>query len=115
MFLMSKYKEINIEEGMPTVDEAMSYLKMSISLCKQNKIACLAIIHGYGSSGKGGKIRVKVRQWLNAQARKGAIKAVINGEDFNIFNFKALELKNKYKELEKLLKACNHGMTVVEI
>lgn len=29
MSSMSKYKEINLEEGMPTVDEAMSYLKMS--------------------------------------------------------------------------------------
>ena len=39
---MSKYKEINLEEGIPTVDEAMSYLKMSIALCKQkiNKSGC---------------------------------------------------------------------------
>lgn len=96
---MCKYKEINLEEGMPTVDEAMSYLKMSITLCEQNKIACLAVIHGYGSSGKGGAIRAKARQWLNAQVRNGTIKAVINGEDFNVFNFKALELKGKYKEL----------------
>lgn len=98
---MCKYKEINIEEGMPTADEAMNYLKMSISFCKQNKIACLAIIHGYGSSGKGGKIRVKARQWLNAQAQNGTIKAVINGEDFNILNFKALELKGNIKSLKK--------------
>ena len=112
---MSKYKEINLEEGMPTVDEAMSYLKMLLPLCKQNKIGCLAVIHGYGSSGKGGAIRAKARQWLNAQVRNGAIKAVINGEDFDILNFKALELKGKYRELEKLLKVCNHGMTVVEI
>ena len=112
---MSKYKEINLEEGLPTVDEAMSYLKMSITLCKQNKIGCLAVIHGYGSSGKGGAIRAKARQWLNAQVRNGTIKAVINGEDFDVLNFKALELKNKYKELEKLLKVCNHGMTVVEV
>ncbi len=97
------------------MDEAMSYLKMSITLCKQNKIGCLAVIHGYGSSGKGGVIRSKARQWLNAQVRNGTVKAVINGEDFDIFNFKALELKGKYKELEKLLKVCNHGMTVVEV
>ena len=112
---MSKYKEINLEEGMPTVDEAMSYLKMSITLCKQNKIGCLAIIHGYGSSGKGGIIRQKVRSFLNAQLKNGKIKAVINGEDFNVFNFKALELKNKYKELEQLFRVCNHGVTVVEV
>ncbi len=97
------------------MDEAMSYLKMSITLCKQHKISCLALIHGYGSSGKGGAIRTKVRQWLNAQVRNATIKAVINGEDFDVLNFKALELKGKYKELEKLLKVCNHGMTVVEI
>lgn len=42
-------------------------------------------------------------------------KTVINGEDFTIFNFKALELKNKYRELEPLLKVCNHGVTVVEL
>ena len=40
---MSKYKEINLEEGLPTVDEAMSYLKMSITLCKQNKIGWLIV------------------------------------------------------------------------
>ena len=112
---MSKYKEINLEEGMPTVDEAMSYLKMSVTLCKQNKIGCLAIVHGYGSSGKGGVIRTKARQWLNAQVRNGTVKSVINGEDFDVLNFKALELKGKYRELEKLLKVCNHGMTIVEI
>ena len=100
---------------MPTVDEAMSYLKMSVTLCKQNKIGCLAVIHGYGSSGKGGAIRAKARQWLNAQVRNGTIKAVINGEDFNVFNFNALELKNKYKELEQLFRVCNHGVTVVEV
>ena len=112
---MSKYKEINLEEGMPTVDEAMSYLKTSIILCKQNKIGCLAVVHGYGSSGKGGTIRVKARQWLTAQVRNGTIKVVINGEDFDVLNFKALELKNKYKELEKLLKVCKHGITIVEM
>ena len=112
---MSKYKEINLEEGSPTVDEAMTYLKMSITLCKQNRIGCLAVIHGYGSSGKGGVIIVKARQWLNAQVRNGTIKTVINGEDFDVLNFKALELKSKYGELEKLLKVCNHGITVVEI
>ena len=45
---MYKYKEINLEEGMPTVEEAMSYLKMLVPLCKQNKIGCLAVIHGCG-------------------------------------------------------------------
>lgn len=112
---MKKVKEINLEYGLPTVDEAMTYLKSVVSNVKSGGNKCLYIIHGYGSSGKGGVIRVKARQWLNAQARNGKVKTVINGENFTIFNFKALELKNKYSELEQLLKVTNHGVTVVEL
>ena len=82
---------------------------------KSGNVGCLYIIHGYGSSGRGGGIREKGRQWLHAQARNGTVKAIINGEDFDIFNAKARELKSTYKELEQLLKVCNHGVTVVEL
>ena len=34
---------------------------------------------------------------------------------FTLFNFKALELKNKYQELEQLMRVCNNGVTVVEL
>ena len=104
-------KEINVENGF-TSDDALAYVKQVLS---NSKKTCVYIIHGYGSSGKGGVIRVKARQWLNAQVRNGTVKAVINGEDFNVLNFKALELKNKYKELEQLFRVCNHGVTVIEM
>ena len=113
--MMAVYKEINLEEGKPKVDDAMSLLKTSVLLSKQNKIKCLLVIHGYGSSGKGGAICKKARQWLDAQVKNGLLKAVVYGEDFSVVNFKALELKNKYKELEQLLRVCNHGVTVVEL
>lgn len=112
---MKRLKEINLENGKPTVADALMILKSSISNAKSGNVGCLYVIHGYGSSGKGGSIREKARQWLNAQARNGIVKSVINGEDFNLFNFKALELKNIYKELEQLLKVCNHGVTIVEL
>lgn len=104
-------KEINVEHGF-TSAEALAYIKQVLSSSKKT---CIYIIHGYGSSGKGGVIRQKVRSFLNAQLKNGKIKAVVNGEDFNVFNFKALELKNKYKELEQLFRVCNHGVTVIEI
>ncbi len=104
-------KEINIESGF-TSDEALAYVRQVLTNSKKTSIY---IIHGYGSSGKGGVIRKKIRSFLNAQLKNGKIKAVINGEDFNVFNFKALELKNKYKELEQLFRVCNHGVTVVEV
>ena len=104
-------REVNVEKGF-TSDEALAYVKQVLSNSKKD---CVYIIHGYGSSGKGGIIRQKVRSFLNAQLKNGKIKAVINGEDFNVFNFKALELKNKYKELEQLFRVCNHGVTIVEV
>ena len=104
-------KEINVENGF-TSDEALAYVKQVLS---NSKKTCIYIIHGYGSSGKGEIIRQKVRSFLNSQLKNGKIKAVINGEDFNVLNFKALELKNKYKELEQLFRVCNHGITVVEV
>ena len=112
---MKRLKEINLEDGKPTVSDALIILKSSVNNAKSGNVGCLYIIHGYGSSGKGGAIRDKARQWLNAQARNGVVKCVINGEDFNLFNFKALELKNTYKELGQLLKVCNHGVTIVEL
>ena len=112
---MSVYTELNIKDGMPSVPEAMSHLKRSLDMCRREKYKCVLIIHGYGSTGKGGAIRDKARQWLNAQKRAGKVKSVIFGEDFSIFNFKSLELKNRYRELESLMKVCNHGVTVVEL
>ena len=108
---MMAVKEINVENGFAG-DEAIAYIKQVLSYSKKT---CIYIIHGYGSTGKGGVIRKKVRKFLNAQQKSGKTKAVVNGEDFNIFNPKARELKDKYKELEQLCRVCNHGVTIVEV
>ena len=110
-----KYTEINIKQDMPIVADAMRYLQTSIERLKREKYEVVLIIHGYGSTGKGGAIHDKARQWLKAQERNGKIKSVIFGEDFTLFNFDALALKNKCRELEPLLKICNHGVTVIEL
>ena len=112
---MSAYTELNIKEGMPPVCEAMAYLKNALDRCRRNRYKCILVIHGYGSTGKGGAIHDKARQWLKAQERNGKIQSVIFGEDFSIFNFKSLELKNRYHELDPLMNVCNHGVTVVEL
>lgn len=110
-----KYTEINIKEGMPIVADAMRYLQDTITRLKRDKYNVVMIIHGYGSTGKGGAICIKARQWLKAQERNGKVKQVIFGEDFNLFNFNALSLKNKCRDLEPLLHACNNGVTIVEL
>ena len=108
-------REHFIKAGMPTVDKAMLTAKYDVMRSKQNHDGCVVFIHGYGSHGNGGAICIEFRKWINSQLSKGKVKCVINGEDFSIFNFKALELKNKYKGLDGLMDRYNHGVTIVEL
>ena len=110
-----KYTELNIKEGMPTVAEAMHCLQISVERLKRERYGVVVVVHGYGSTGKGGAICGKARAWLKAQEKSGRIKQVIFGEDFSLFNFRALDLKNKCTELAPLLRVCNHGVTVAEL
>ena len=110
-----KDRELNIKQGMPLVADALRYLQDSLAKLKREGCECVLVVHGYGSTGKGGAICEKARQWMKAQEKNGKLRAVIFGEDFTLFNFKALELKNKYRELEPLLRVCNNGVTVLQL
>lgn len=72
-------KEFDIKSTMPSVEEAIHDLDNIIKLTKQNE-KVIKIIHGYGSSGKGGAIRTKVRDLLKQKMVKNEIKAYIPGE-----------------------------------
>ena len=112
---MKKFAELNIKSGMPLADDAMRYLQDSLDRLRRERCGCVLIVHGYGSTGKGGAICTRARSWLRAQEKAGRVKRVIPGEEFQLFNFDALALKNTYRELEPLLRVCNHGVTVVEL
>lgn len=112
---MADFCEINIKEGMPTVAEALSYLQSACERLKKEKYKVIAVIHGYGSTGKGGAICQKARSWLTARVKKGVFRTVIFGEDFELFNFEALRLKGLYPELKDYFGGHNHGVTIVEL
>ena len=44
---------VNLEEGMPYVDEALEHLEKSLRRAKNGGCKVVKFIHGYGSSGKG--------------------------------------------------------------
>ena len=112
---MSPGTDINLKDGMPPVAQAIDHLKFSVERARRQGYKCAVIIHGYGSTGKGGIICSKARQWLSAQERNGKLNAVIPGEEFTLFNTKALTQKNRYSELKNLLDAYNHGITIIEL
>ena len=80
-----KLREVNLELGMPFVEQAIKRLTFEIHHSKSQGFAVLKIIHGYGSSGTGGKIRTASRKYLKDLKEKGTIRDFIPGEKFTIF------------------------------
>jgi hypothetical protein len=79
-------KEVNIKEDMPAASDAVRRVTYNIRNGKALGCAAVKFIHGYGSTGKGGRIRTEVRRYLEDQKRRGLIRDVIPGEDFSIFS-----------------------------
>ncbi|MFQ9443547.1 MAG: Smr/MutS family protein [Vescimonas sp.] len=72
-------RELNLELGRPTADEALRRLEAELEAARHMNTPLLKLIHGYGSSGKGGRIRTASRKYLLAQQEKGRIAAVVPG------------------------------------
>jgi len=47
-------KVVNLEEGMPQVEEARLRMQYELQLAKKQGYTAVKLIHGYGSSGAGG-------------------------------------------------------------
>ena len=71
---------------MPTADDAIRRITYNIKTAGASGVTVIKLIHGYGSTGKGGAIRAKSRKYLESQKKRGQIKDYIPGEDFSIFN-----------------------------
>ena len=79
-------------------------------LLQQGTVQVVVFIHGYGSHNTAALIHDRTRDYLK---RKYGKFRIVAGEDFNIFNEDARMLHTQYPELDVLLQACNHGVTVV--
>jgi len=73
---------LDLEDGMPLVEEAVSRMNMGLQELRVSQEKLVKLIHGYGSTGTGGKIRTGVRSELAAMKRKKLIKDYIPGEEF---------------------------------
>ena len=82
----SKLSVANLEMGRPTVEAALKQMSFEIRHARSVGCTVVKLIHGYGSSGTGGKIRVAVRRRLGEMRQKRQIRAMICGEDFSIFD-----------------------------
>jgi hypothetical protein len=105
----------NVEADLPSVDEARRRVIEEIRRAKQDKIRVLKVIHGWGSSGTGGKLCHALRKSFALRKKEGVVRDFIPGEDFSIFNKTVLALLEAVPEVrgDPDLNQTNEGMTVV--
>jgi hypothetical protein len=107
--------EVNIKYDMPTADQAIKRVTYNIKNGKSWGAAAIKIIHGYGSTGKGGRIRTETRRYLDRQKQSGQIRDYIIGENFSIFDEST---RNAFLLCDELrrdsdLERHNNGVTII--
>ena len=106
---------VNMEQGMPTVEQAQQRLIAELGRARASGAKAVKLIHGYGSSGVGGKLRIGVRQFLGTKKRQNTIKMFVSGEDWDIFHADSRQLLESCPDLAKDrdLGRGNPGITLV--
>jgi len=100
---------------MPEVREALQRLERELALARQEGALLLKVIHGYGSTGAGGDIRVAVQKRLHEMAEADQIRGCIFGENWRKADEMTWRLLQAHPELKSDpdLGRRNQGITVV--
>jgi adenine specific DNA methylase Mod len=90
-------------------------MQRELSLARSSGEKVIKFVHGYGSTGEGGEIRIAVQKELIQQLTSGRLTSVIFGEDWRISNENTWELLKKMPELktDSDLGRANKGITIV--
>jgi len=108
-------KTVNLKSDMPQVHEALQRLDRELTIARQEKATLLKLIHGYGSTGAGGDIRIAAQKYLLELAQNGQIRACIFGENWSQSDDSAWKLLQSHPELKRDsdLGRGNRGITIV--
>lgn len=104
-----------MKSDLPSVNEALHRLGREIALARRDKSVVLKIIHGYGSSGVGGDMRIAVQKRLHELAKAGEIRGCIFGEDWSKSNDESWRLLQSHPRMKNDpdLGRRNPGITIV--
>lgn len=109
---MEKVKEVNLEYGNPTVEAAVRNMVSQLSTCKGQGYKAVILIHGYGSSGVGGRIKSAVRNKLKESSMSGIVRQSCGGEHWFEKKRELLEICRSLTEYQRKIDG-NQGVTVV--
>lgn len=108
-------RTIVVKEGMPSVEQARARLQTELRTARQSGVKVLKLIHGYGSSGVGGDLRVALQSTLRQMEQKHEIADCIYGENWRTSDERAWEILKRMPELksDSDLGKGNKGITLV--
>ena len=109
---MAALKTLNIEAGLPTIDEDRRRLLDELRQAKQSGIIAVKIIHRYGSTGKGGALRGALGTSLLRRKKEGLVTRI--GEKWSVFEEDARYAIERCPELhhDRDLHRSNEGITI---
>lgn len=108
---------LNLEEGFPTGEEAVGKLASGLKSAKSRGVVFVKLIHGWGSSGKGGGIKRAVKRIMPELGKQGLLREWIEGKDWGVTQELYLKWYAKHPELkmDQDLNRNNLGITMVKI
>lgn len=108
-------RTVNLKHDRPNVPQALLRLDRELALARTDGATLLKIVHGYGSSGVGGEIRLAVQKRLTEMVDAGEIAACIFGEDWSSSDEQTWRLLQRQPDLKKDLDLGrgNRGITIV--
>lgn len=108
-------KTANVEEGMPTIEQARTRLRAEIASARTAGAKLLKVIHGYGSSGVGGDLRFALQATLRRMVSEKEIRDCIYGENWRTGDERTWELLKRLPQLKQDsdLGRGNRGITIV--
>ena len=107
----------NIEKYMPTVYQAEILVKNNLEMYRSKGEKAFKIIHGYGSTGKGGALRTGIRNYLDQLKHAKIIADYIPGENWTAFDEttrRVLDMDDNFRK-DKDLGQMNSGITIIVI
>ena len=113
--MRSPMKTVNLKQGMPLVHQAISQLDRELARAREEGYKLVKLVHGYGSKGAGGEIRIAVQRKLREMSDHGQISGCIFGEDWSKSDEQTWALLGSHPELKQDsdLGRGNRGITVV--
>jgi len=108
-------KTVVAKEGMPSIEQARARLETELRSARQSGVKVLKLVHGYGSTGVGGDLRIALQSTLKQMANRHEIDDCIYGENWRTSDERTWELLKRMPELknDSDLGKGNKGITLV--